>query len=189
MGAIQVTSSRKGAKSRTHDRKVRSTGTKSRARVAHGRGSIERLQQQLDARTRELAEAQRHADEARRQAAQALEQQTATSEVLGVISRSPGELEPVFEAMLANATRLCGAKFGTLNLYEAGSVHVAASHNVPLAVVAARSGRFQPHPDGSLGEAVSTKQTVHGDLAATRAYAERHPMTVASVELGGVRTN
>ena len=48
MGAIQVTSSRKGAKSRTHDRKVRSTGTKSRARVAHGRGSIERLQQQLD---------------------------------------------------------------------------------------------------------------------------------------------
>ena len=118
-----------------------------------------------------------------------LEQQTATSEVLRVISSSPGELEPVFQAMLANATRLCEAKFGNLYLYEGGSVHVAASHNVPLAVVAARSGRFQPHPDGSLGEALRTKQTVHADLAATRAYAERHPMAVASVELGGVRTN
>jgi putative tryptophan/tyrosine transport system substrate-binding protein len=58
--------------------------------VAHGRGSIERLQQQLDARTRELAEAQRHADEARRQAAEALEQQTATSEVLRVIANRLG---------------------------------------------------------------------------------------------------
>ena len=169
MGAIQVTSSRKGAKSRTHDRKVRSTGTKSRARVAHGRGSIERLQQQLDARTRELAEAQRHADEARRQAAQALEQQIATSEVLGVISRSPGELEPVFQAMLQHAVTICEAKFGQMFLREGGGVRAVAHLGVPAALVEhdQRRGVFQPSATGGLWRAIHTKQAVHiADLSA-----------------------
>jgi len=189
MGAIQVTSSRKGAKSRTHDRKVRSTGTKSRARVAHGRGSIERLQQQLDARTRELAEAQRHADEARRQAAQALEQQTATSEVLGVISRSPGELEPVFEAMLANATRLCGAKFGTLNLYDGEAFRIVAVHNVPSAFAAIRHETFHPHPRSGHAEIVRTKRAVQiEDIRAMPPYLEGEPRLVALADLGGART-
>jgi signal transduction histidine kinase len=189
MGAIQVTSSRKGAKSRTHDRKVRSTGTKSRARVAHGRGSIERLQQQLDARTRELAEAQRHADEARRQAAQALEQQTATSEVLGVISRSPGELEPVFEAMLANATRLCGAKFGTLNLYDGEAFRIVAVHNVPSAFAAIRHKPFHPHPRSGHAEIVRTKRAVQiEDIRAMPPYLEGEPRLVALADLGGART-
>src|SRR5207244_495768 len=62
---------------------------------------------------------------------EALEQQTATSEVLNVISSSPGALEPVFEAMLANATRICSAKFGTLYLREGDAFCPVAMHNVP----------------------------------------------------------
>jgi hypothetical protein len=65
--------------------------------------------------------------------AESLEQQTSTSEVLRVISSSPGELELVFQTMLANATRLCGANFGTLNLYKDGTFPVAAMHDVPVA--------------------------------------------------------
>src|SRR5262245_49563557 len=183
MGAIQVTTSLKGAKSRTHGRKSRSTAPKARARVCNGPNSLVELKKQLEERTRELAEARGHLSEA-------LERQAATDEVLRVISSSPGELEPVFEAMLANATRLCEAKFGNLYLHERGALRVVASHNVPQAFAEARRrGPFPPAAGGTLAEAIRTKQTVHtADLAATRPYAERNPPAVDAVELGGVRT-
>jgi GAF domain-containing protein len=134
------------------------------------------LEKELEARTHELSEAR--------------EQQAATAEVLQVISSSPGELEPVFEAMLANATRLCEAKFGNLYLHEGGALRVVASHNVPRAFAEARRrGPIRPAPGGDFGKLIRTKQTVQtADLAATRLYAERNPAVVDAVELGGVRT-
>src|SRR5262244_3823865 len=79
------------------------------------------LEQKLKARTRELAEARGHLSEA-------LEQQTATSEVLRVISSSPGELEPVFQALLANAIKLCEASYGAMWLREGDAFRNAAFH-------------------------------------------------------------
>src|SRR5262245_55987166 len=79
-----------------------------------------RLFDEVQARTRELSES--------------LEQQTATSEVLKVISSSPGELEPVFNAMLANATQICAANFGNLLLYEGEVFRRVAMHNAPQAI-------------------------------------------------------
>src|SRR5499433_2694394 len=134
------------------------------------------LEQKLEARTRELAEA--------------LEQQAATSEILRVISSSPGELQPVFETMLANAARLCEAKFGTLYLCEGDALRIVAAYNVPPAFAEVRSrGPFRPAPSGTLGQVMRTKQTAHlADLAATQAYTDRDQATVAGVELGGVHT-
>src|SRR5204862_531671 len=78
---------------------------------------------------------------------ESLEQQTATSEVLQVISSTPGDLEPVFKSMLENATRICGANFGQMNLYEEGRFRRVAVHNVPAAYAAWLAPTpYQPHP-------------------------------------------
>jgi GAF domain-containing protein len=121
---------------------------------------------------------------------ESLEQQTATSEVLRVISSSPGDLKPVFEAMLTNATRLCEAKFGLLYLYEEGRLRFGAAHDVPPAFAEARGKEpFTPSPDGTTGRVVTTKQPAQVvDLAATQSYSDRNPVVVAAVEVGGVRT-
>ena len=136
------------------------------------------LQEQLDRRTRERDEA--------------LEQLAATSEVLQVISSSPGKLKPVFEAMLENALRICEAKFGTLYLCDGGALRpVADTHRAPLAYIEARKRkpRLPPVPDGPVGGVLITKQVVHvADLGKLQSYFEHHPTVVDAVELGGFRT-
>jgi class 3 adenylate cyclase/putative methionine-R-sulfoxide reductase with GAF domain len=149
----------------------------SKATPAHG-PSAANLSERVDALTRELKEAR--------------EQQTATSEVLQVISSSPGELQPVFETMLANATRLCEANFGFLHLYEDGLFRVGAMHNAPSAFV--RAFKREPlvgvmSPLTATARAAVTKQLVHiFNYAEDPAYQRRDPRVVRLVELAGART-
>jgi hypothetical protein len=94
--------------------------------------------------------------------AEALEQQTATAEVLSVISSSPGKLEPVFQAMLTNAVRICDAKFGQMYLRDGDAFRAVATHNAPPAYVEARSRDLllRPPPDVPLGRVVIAKEAV-----------------------------
>ena len=122
---------------------------------------------------------------------ESLEQQTATSQVLSVISSSPGELQPVFQAMLENATRLCEAKFGALQLRENGAFRVAAMHNPPPAYAEARRQNplIVPTAHNALGRVIATKQLVHiTDYTQELAYKQRDPLAVSIVELAGART-
>src|SRR4029077_19581769 len=108
-----------------------------------------RLFDEVQARTRDLSEA--------------LEQQTATSEVLRTISSAPGELEPVFETMLANAIQLCGAKFGVMSLREGEAFRFIASHGAPSALVEQRRREplIRPTPGSNLERMIRTKDVVH----------------------------
>src|ERR1700722_2163224 len=119
-----------------------------------------------------------------------LEQQTATSEVLRVISSSPGELEPVFQAMLENAVRICGAKFGTLFLCEADAFRAVATHNGPPAYVEALARTpSRPPPDVPLGRVAATKRVAYiADIKTTQSYIDRDPFVFDAVELGGYRS-
>ena len=121
-----------------------------------------------------------------------LQQQTATSEVLKVISSSPGELEPVFSAMLENATRICEAKFGNLFLYEGGVFHTAALYGAPPAWAEARRRVMVArdlHPDTPLARVTRTKKIAHiADAKTTQGYIERDPNFASMVEIAGART-
>ena len=146
------------------------------------RSTVADLQEQVGALKRELAEAQKHLAEAR-------EQQSTTSEVLQVISNARGQLEPVFQAMLASAMRICKAKFGILFEYVGGAFRALSWRAIP-----ADFADFlrQPRvwgPETGLGRLVITKKPVHvHDARAGRPYEEQHSDRMAAVELGGVRT-
>ena len=136
-----------------------------------------RLFDEVQARTRELTEA--------------LEQQTATSEVLRVISSSPGELEPVFHTIMEKATRICEAEFGNLILYEDGAFRRVALYNAPPAWEESwrRDPIIRTGTKNPLVRMVATKQLIHMvDIRTEQAYIEREPSFMVLAEAAGART-
>jgi signal transduction histidine kinase len=134
------------------------------------------LENKVEQRTAELTES--------------LQQQTATSEVLETISSSAGELKPVFDKMLENATRICGANFGTMTLYEDGGFRTVALYDAPKAYVDTQLYKLiRPHPDSGLGIVARTHQTVHiDDIRTQPPYIEGNPNVRALADLAGART-
>ena len=135
-----------------------------------------RLFDEVQAKTRDLTES--------------LQQQIATSDVLQVISSKPGELGPVFRSVLENATRICGANFGALNLFDGEAFEPAAQFNTPPEFWAARvNTRFRPHPESGHAKVAVHKEVVHiVDLRESRAYLDGSPHVVSIADVAGART-
>jgi GAF domain-containing protein len=166
--------SRKPAKTR-HGETTKPKGNNAPTATRRRSSTIANLQEQVTFLTRELAEAR--------------EQQTATSQVLQVISSSPGQIEPVFDAMLANATRVCEAAFGVLYLFEGDSFRAVALHGPAAFVEARRHNPILPIiPGTALGRVAATKQTAQiADVQAEPAY-RSSPAHQIGRETGGLRT-
>src|SRR5262249_33160721 len=128
-------------KARSHKAKILKAARRSSSSVAGQETEVARLRRERD---------------------EALEQQAATSEVLRVISSSPGQLESLFAAMLENATRLCGANFGVLFRSEGDAFRCVALHNAPplYAEMRQREPVFRPTPTTAIGRAAATRQAV-----------------------------
>jgi signal transduction histidine kinase len=135
-----------------------------------------RLFNEVQARTNDLSES--------------LQQQTATAEILSVISSSPGDLAPVFEAMLSKAMHLCGANFGVLNTFDGKSFHTGATYGLPPAYEKFRLNRTLEYGPGTaptrLLEGESYVEFV--DLLDSEAYRAGEPNRRALVDLGGARS-
>jgi hypothetical protein len=145
-----TTLSHKGAKSRTRITRLRSKTTKARTHVDRIREPRAGLEKKLEARTRELSEAR--------------EQRAATAEVLRIISSSPGDLEPVFQAMLANAMRICEAKFGIMFGYADGAFRALSSQGGPPALLVEEPHIVSEHPHNPLTRVARTKEVPHSRL-------------------------
>ncbi len=168
------TVSREPAKTRHRKATKQKRNTASTA-ARQASSSVAELQKQLERQAREL-------DEAR-------EQQRATSEVLNVISSSPGELEPVFQAMLANATRICEAKFGNLWLREGDSFRITATFGAPSAYREYFDLEPAVHPDprSGLGTIVRTKKEIHiADIRSPTTFKDK--MRIATIKLAKARS-
>ena len=142
---------------------------------------------------RQIAIPHRHTDAASladiagltRERDEALEREKASAEVLRIISTSPGELKPIFQAMLENAVRICEAVFGNLYLRDADGFHMVAAHHDSPAYVAARMSDplLRPPPDAPLGRLAITKEVVQ--IADIRTLPSRdHPFVAAGVKAG-----
>jgi len=146
------------------------------------RRSAADLRRLLDRRTRELAKT-------KKLLAEALQQQTATSEVLEVISSSQGELQPVFDSLLGNATNVSGANFGTMTLYEDGIFRTVALHQVPEPYLSQMQRSFRPHPKSALGRVARNHDIVQiADLRLEEPYLRGDPAARALVDLAQART-
>jgi signal transduction histidine kinase/uncharacterized membrane protein len=184
-----VTLSRKGAKSQAHDRKLRSIGTQAGTRTGRGRKTGTELKEMLEAHAREL---EKRLAARERELSEALEQQTAMAEVLQIISRSPGDLEPVFNTILENATRICEASFGNLLLREGDVFRRVALYNAPREweELTRREAVIHPPAQSPLARMIATKQVQQcTDIRREQTYIERsEPGLTALADIAGART-
>jgi signal transduction histidine kinase len=172
----RATASRKPAKTQ-HRKPTRPKRSDAQTTTREGSSSqLANLQAQLKRQARELEDAR--------------DERAALAEVLRLISSSPGELEPVFQAMLANAVRICEAKFGMLYLYDGDAFHAVSHCNAPPAFVEDRKrGPIRPDPRTAFGQVRQTRQVVQiADITKEEAYIEGDPLHVTTVQLGGFRT-
>ena len=154
---------------RAKPKKVKADTTRPLPRKSPKDARIRDLEKRLAQALKLTVEALERERETGQALTEALEQQTATSEVLSVISRSPGDLGPVFDAMLANAVRLCEASFGNLLLYDGDAFRHVALHNAPPGWAAEQER--DPVPPRDLARVLyrvpMTTQIVHvADIAA-----------------------
>ena len=167
---------------KTHRRRRKTASPPKRRKLLKGKRkrayALADLREQLVLRARELAEA--------------LEQQAATSEVLRAISNSAGDLQPVFSAMLANATRLCEAGYGAMFLCEGDAFRTAALHGDLRSAFKDQwqyGTLFRPRSEIPMARAARNREAVHvADLREDEGYRSGDQLAVAAVDVASIRT-